>query len=65
VLDRRGDEIAIALHQSYLHAANTLGADPTAALAAWDDLPENLGDANRAAAEHAPILFASAGLRIS
>ena len=64
VLDRRGDEIAIALHQSYLHAANTLGVDSTAALAAWEDLPENLRDANRAVAEHAPILFASAGLRL-
>ena len=64
VLDRRGDEIAIALHGRYLDAANRLGAGSAAALAAWDDLPENLRDANRAAAEHAPILFASAGLRL-
>ncbi|HEX5845428.1 MAG: RyR domain-containing protein [Rhodoplanes sp.] len=64
VLDRRGDETAIALHENYLDAANTLDAGSTAALAAWGDLPENLRDANRAAAEHAPILFASAGLRL-
>ena len=35
VLDRRGDEIAIALHENYLDAANTLDAGSTAALAAW------------------------------
>jgi hypothetical protein len=64
VLDRRGDEIAIALHENYLHAANTSGAGSTAALAAWADLPENLREANRAAAEHAAILFASVGLRL-
>jgi hypothetical protein len=64
VLDRHGDEIAIALHENYLHAANTSGASSTAALAAWADLPENLREANRAAAEHAAILFASVGLRL-
>ena len=64
VLDRRGDEIAIALHENYLHVANTSGAGSTAALAAWADLPENLREANRAAAEHAAILFASVGLRL-
>ena len=62
VLDRRGDEIAIALHAQYLDDAKRLGVGSPAALAAWDDLPENLRDANRAAAEHARILFASIGL---
>jgi hypothetical protein len=33
-------------------------------LQAWDELTENLRDANRAAAEHAPILFAATGFRI-
>ena len=65
VLDRKGDEMAIALHAHYLDAAKTLGADSPAALEAWDGLPENLRDANRASAEHAPILFAAAGLRIA
>ena len=64
VLDRRGDEIAIALHENYLQAAKASGAGSTAALAAWADLPENMREANRAAAEHAAILFASVGLRL-
>jgi hypothetical protein len=65
VLDRKGDEMAIALHAHYLDAAKSLGANSPAALEAWDGLPENLRDANRASAEHAPILFAAAGLRIA
>jgi hypothetical protein len=65
VLDRKGDEMAIALHAHYLGAAKALGSDSAAALEAWDGLPENLRDANRASAEHAPILFAAAGLRIA
>ncbi len=61
-LDRKGDDLAIAIHSHYLDKAATLGAGSPASLAAWDGLPENLRDANRAAAEHAPILFAAAGL---
>jgi hypothetical protein len=64
VLDGKGDEVAIALHAHYLAAANTLGAGSPASLEAWDGLAENLREANRAAAEHAPILFASAGFQI-
>jgi len=64
VLDSRVDEIAIALHQQYLGKVDALGSGSKAALAAWDDLPENLREANRAAAEHAPILFAAVGRRI-
>jgi RyR domain/TrkA-N domain len=64
VLDRKGDEMAIALHAHYRDAGKTLGAGSPAALEAWDGLPENLRHANRAAADHAPILFAAAGLRL-
>jgi hypothetical protein len=63
VLDRKGDEAAIALHAHYLDAAKTLGGS-AAALQAWDSLPETLRQANRSTVEHAPILFASAGLRL-
>jgi hypothetical protein len=62
ILDHTGDERAIALHAHYLDAAPALGAGSPAALAAWEALPENLRDANRAAAEHAPILFAAGGV---
>jgi RyR domain/TrkA-N domain len=64
ILDRKGDEMAIALHAHYLDAAKTLGAGSSAATEAWDSLPENLRDANRAAVEHAPILLAAAGFRL-
>jgi hypothetical protein len=65
ILDRKGDEMAIALHAHYLDAAKTLGAGTSIALEAWNGLPENLREANRASAEHAPILFAAAGLGIA
>lgn len=61
ILDRKGDDAAIALHASYLDKANTRGDTPTPAVVAWDELSENLRDANRAAAEHRPILVAAAG----
>lgn len=63
VLDRKGDETAIALHAHYVDAAKALGWRSPTALRAWDDLSENMRDANRAAAEHAPVLFAAVGLR--
>jgi hypothetical protein len=65
VLDRIGDEVAIRLHAHYLDAAKNLAPGSPAALAAWDGLTENLRDANRAVADHAPILFAAAGLEIA
>ena len=65
VLDRKGDEMAIALHAHYQDATKTLGWNSPAASQAWDELTENMRDANRAAAEHASILFAAAGLRIA
>lgn len=56
ILDRRGDDAARALHERYLAA----GAErPRDAPLGWDDLPENLRDANRAAADHAAILAAA------
>jgi hypothetical protein len=58
VLDRAGDDLAMALHAAYLVADD---GGPDSRLP-WDALPENLREANRAAAEHAPILFASLGL---
>ena len=63
-LDRKRDQMAIALHAHYLNAAKTLETGSPNALKAWDALPENVRDANRAAAEHAPILFAAVGFRL-
>ena len=62
VLDRKGDEVAIALHASYLEGAKNAPPGSAVAIAAWDALPENLRDSNRASADHAPILLASQGL---
>ncbi len=65
VLDRKGDRMAIAMHAHYLdNAAASGGSGSPVALAAWDALPENLRDANRASAAHAPILFAAIGIEI-
>jgi hypothetical protein len=64
ILDRKGDEMAAALHAHYLGAAKNLGAGSVAATEAWDNLPENLRNANRASVEHAPILLAAAGYRL-
>lgn len=64
VLDRKGDDIAIALHAHYLDSSKTLAPGSPESLRAWDDLSENLREANRAAADHARILFATRGLRV-
>lgn len=64
VLDREGEALAIALHAHYrLNQAGITATSP-AALAAWSELSENLRDANRVAARHAPILFAAVGFRL-
>lgn len=63
-LSRKGDERAIALHERYLAAAQAGGVSTPAALKSWDELSENLREANRSAAEHAPILFAAIGLEL-
>ncbi len=63
VLDYKGDEMAIALHAQYRESMKS--AEKTSALEEWDGLPENIRDANRAAANHIPILFGAAGFRIS
>jgi hypothetical protein len=65
VLDHKGDEIAMALHAHYLDTTKRIPAGSPAALAAWDELPENLRDANRASADHVAILFASEGLKLT
>ncbi len=60
-LDRKGDELPIALHASYLEFAPELGGGSAASLATWDGLDEDLRSANRASADHAPVLFAAIG----
>jgi len=65
VLDRKGDAPALALHMRYLEGSKILPPGSPAALEMWDDLPENLRDANRASTDHAPILFASADVDFS
>jgi hypothetical protein len=63
VLDRTGEATAIAMHAAYQEATKTLPPGSPESIAAWDALSENLRDANRAAAEHVPILLAAVGLR--
>jgi hypothetical protein len=65
VLDRKDDETAMSLHGHYLEGSQRLPPGSPAALAAWDDLPDNLRDANRASADHIAILFASEGLPLT
>lgn len=64
ILDRKGDEMAAALHAHYLAAAKSLGVGSQAAMDAWENLPENLRNANRASVEHAPLLLAAAGYKL-
>lgn len=64
LLDRKRDEIPVALHTQYLESARSLQPGSPAALKIWDDLPENLREANRSAASHMPVLFASRGFQI-
>jgi hypothetical protein len=67
VLDRRGESIAIAMHAHYTlkQAGMAHGHPSPAALLAWDQLPENMREANRSAAHHAAVLFAAAGCQIA
>jgi hypothetical protein len=51
------------MHAAYQEATKTLPPGSPESIAAWDALSENLRDANRAAAEHVPILLAAVGLR--
>lgn len=64
VLDREGESLAIALHAHYRLNQAGLTATSPAAIAAWNELSENLRDANRVAARHALILFAAIGYRL-
>lgn len=61
LFDRAGEALAIALHARYVAVADTLGGASPKALAAWEQLPENLRDANRSAAAHAPVLLRAIG----
>ena len=63
VLDRAGEEHAMALHASYQSAMAELPPGSPQFIAAWDALPESARDANRAAVDHARILLAAAGWR--
>lgn len=61
LFDRRSERLAIQLHAHYRDAAEGLGVTASKALEAWENLPENLRDANRSAAAHAPILLRAIG----
>lgn len=65
VLDRAGDRMAMALHAAYQANAASLQPGSPASVAAWDELPENLREANRASADHIAILFASEGVALT
>jgi hypothetical protein len=64
ILDRTSDEMAAALHASYVGSTKRLGAGSQTALQIWENLPENLRNANRASVDHAPILLAAAGYKL-
>lgn len=61
LLDPASERRAVALHAHYLSRSEIEGWSPSRAVAAWEALPENLRDANRAAADHVPILLAAIG----
>lgn len=65
VLDRKGDEMAIALHAAYLDNSADVAPGSAQSIATWDELPENLREANRASADHIAILFASEGVALA
>lgn len=65
VLDRKGDAAAVTLHSRYLASAELSGMGSEAAIKAWDELPENLRNANREAIAHAPVLFAALDLTLA
>lgn len=61
LIDPGREARAIALHAHYLAGSAELGWTSEAALAAWEDLSENLRDANRAAADHLAVHLAAIG----
>lgn len=61
LLDPATETRPIALHAHYLAESATLGWTSERAVAAWEELPETLRDANRAATDHLPILLAALG----
>jgi len=64
VLDSKHEELAIALHRHYLAATAAAPASQSTSFVDWEALPENVRQANRAAADHARIIFGFAGIRI-
>ena len=60
VLDANYEQLASALHRRYASGVGAGGGLNTA----WEALPENIRDANRASADHAPVLLAAVGLRV-
>jgi hypothetical protein len=64
LLDPKSERLPIALHARYLATNAARGSAPAAALAAWEALPETLRDADRAAADHLPMLLAAIGRSI-
>lgn len=65
LLDPSTEHLAIALHAQYLAEGRAQGRPASEATAAWEALPENLRDANRASADHLPILLAAIGRSVS
>ena len=60
------DEAAKIIHEMYREDQFAQGETTAsnAALAAWEDLPESLKDANRGQADHLPIKFRAIGLSL-
>jgi hypothetical protein len=61
--DERHDRLARAVHAHYEALMQRLGSSGVASVA-WDDLPENLRHANRAAADHMVVKLARIGCGI-
>jgi hypothetical protein len=60
ILDGNYEELAAALHRHYASGVGAGGGSDTP----WEALPENIRDANRASADHAPVLLGAVGLRV-
>lgn len=56
ILERKGEEEAIAHHIAYLNKNASTGEGHSLSLAAWDALPESTREANRAAVAYSRVL---------
>ena len=61
ILDSEREDLAMRLHASYVGNVVEKGWEVRSFVEAWELLPENARNANRASAWHAPILFAGLG----